>query len=87
MFATTVSFVRLRRHRAIVEGLVFFIGWVVLLAGVGATQALLGLGVTFSFAGFLTGTVGMLAIAVVLFGGRRTPRGTDPDRRSERSGE
>lgn len=85
-FATTVSVIRLRRHGVIFEGLGFLIGWVVLLAGVGATQALLGFCVTFSLAGFLTGTGGMLAIALVLFGRPRTHERIDPDRRPERSG-
>jgi len=84
-FATNVSFIRQRRRRAIVEGLAFLPGWMVLLAGVVATQVLLGFGVTFSLTGFLTGSLGMLAIAGWLYSRRRTPAPTEPDRSSDRS--
>ena len=58
-FDAGVNFVRARRHRAIVGAVVALLGWVLLLAGVVATQSLLGLGVQFSF----IGSVGMLAVA------------------------
>ena len=83
-FAATVTFVH-RRHWAIVEGAAFFIGWLVLLAGVVATQTLLGLDVTFSLAGFLAGSVGMLAVAVFLFGRPQPAEPTEPDPQCGRS--
>jgi hypothetical protein len=79
-FDAGVNFVRARRHRAIVGAVVALLGWVLLLAGVVATQSLLGLGVPFSFTGFLIGSVGMLAVAGWLFGRRRKPAPADPDR-------
>jgi len=59
LFAATVTFDRLRRHRLIVGGLAFLGGLAVLLAGEIAAQAQLTLGVIVSLGGFVT----MLAAA------------------------
>ena len=84
---SSVSHVRARR-RGIVGRVVALCGSVVVLAGVVATQALLGaeVGVAFSPAGLLIGSMGMLAVAGWLFGLRRSPEPPHADRRSGRPG-
>lgn len=59
LFAATVTFDRLRRHRLILGGLVFLGGLAVLLVGEAAAQAQLAIGVIVSLGGFVT----MLAAA------------------------
>ena len=59
MFAATVTFDHLRRHRLIVGGLVFLGGLAALVVGEIAAQAQLAIGVIVSVGGFVT----MLAAA------------------------
>ena len=84
---SSVSHARPRR-RGIVGGVAVLFGSVVLLAGVVAAQAWLGarVGVAFSPAGLLIGSVGMLAVAGWLFGLRRSPEPPHADRRAGRPG-
>jgi len=84
---SSVSHARPRR-RGIVGGAAVLFGSVVLLAGVVAAQAWLGarVGVAFSPAGLLIGSVGMLAVAGWLFGLRRSPEPPHADRQSGRPG-
>jgi len=84
---SSVSHARPRR-RGIVGGAAVLFGSVVLLAGVVAAQAWLGarVGVAFSPAGQLIGSVGMLAVAGWLFGLRRSPEPPHADRQSGRPG-
>ena len=53
-FVNAVSFDHRRRHRAIVGGLAFLLGVVVLMVGEVASQAQLALGVVVSLAGFVS---------------------------------
>ena len=84
---SSVSHARPRR-RGIVGGAAVLFGSVVLLAGVVAAQAWLGarVGVAFSPAGLLIGSVGMLAVAGWLFGLRRSREPPHADRQSGRPG-
>ena len=59
LFAATVTFDHLRRHRLIVGGMVFLGGLTVLVVGEIAAQAQLAIGVIVSLSGFAT----MLAAA------------------------
>jgi hypothetical protein len=54
LFAATVNFDELRRHRLIVGGLVFLGGLAALVVGEIAAQAQLAIGVIVSLAGFVT---------------------------------
>ncbi|HEY5115484.1 MAG TPA: DUF3040 domain-containing protein [Mycobacterium sp.] len=53
-FADTVTFDHLRRHHAIVGGLVFLLGLMVLVVGEIASQAQLAVGVIVSVGGFVS---------------------------------